>query len=211
MIDLVFYAVVEVLTGLAPSYASFLVLRALFGIGMGGEWGVGASLVMEKVGCRRCAAPSSGLLQQGYAAGYLLAAVAYFVVFPRLGWRPLFFLGGLPALLALFIRARVTESDAWRRARMPDWRCLRRRDRGQLADLPHHHAPDGDDEHDLARHPGPLPHLPGAELGARRPGPRAGDGRVDDRGARRGVLVGRWSDRIGRRRAIGSARWRARC
>jgi len=125
MIDLVFYSVVEVLSGLAPTYASFLVLRALFGIGMGGEWGVGASLVMEKVPPEKRGV-FSGLLQQGYAAGYLLAAVCYFLVFPRWGWRPLFFIGGVPALLAIFVRARVQESDVWRRTRHADWAGLSR-------------------------------------------------------------------------------------
>jgi len=125
MIDLVFYSVVEVLTGLAPSYATFLVLRALFGIGMGAEWGVGASLVMEKVPARYRGVVS-GLLQQGYALGYLLAAVCYLVVFPRWGWRPLFFIGGLPALLALFVRARVRESDVWRQTRHDNWSGLGR-------------------------------------------------------------------------------------
>src|SRR5256886_12484655 len=125
MLDLVFYSAIEVLSGLAPSYASFLVLRALFGIGMGGEWGVGASLVMEKVP-PRLRGVVSGLLQQGYAAGYLLAALCYFFVFPRWGWRPLFFIGGLPALLALFVRARVKESDVWRETRQETWRGLGR-------------------------------------------------------------------------------------
>src|ERR1041384_3064019 len=74
IIDLVFYSVIEVLSGLAPNYTSFIVLRALFGIGMGGEWGVGASRVMEKVP-PRLRGVMSGLLQQGYAAGYLLAAL----------------------------------------------------------------------------------------------------------------------------------------
>src|SRR3982075_2323008 len=105
MIDLVFYSVIEVLTGLAPNYVTFLVLRALFGIGMGAEWGVGASLVMEKV-APRYRGVISGLLQQGYALGYLLAALCYFYVCPHWGWRPLFFLGGLPALLAIFVRFR---------------------------------------------------------------------------------------------------------
>src|SRR6266481_6736154 len=82
MLDLVFYSVVEVLSGFAPNYTSFLVLRALFGIGMGGEWGVGASLVMEKVPLR-LRGIMSGLLQQGYAAGYLLAALCYLLVFPH--------------------------------------------------------------------------------------------------------------------------------
>src|SRR5438132_2452817 len=125
MIDLVFYSVVEVLTGLAPSYATFLVLRALFGIGMGAEWGVGASLVMEKVPARYRGVVS-GLLQQGYALGYLLAAVCYLLVFPHWGWRPLFFIGGLPALLALFLRARVKESEVWRETRYENWRGLGR-------------------------------------------------------------------------------------
>src|SRR3989441_882449 len=125
MADLVFYSVVEVLSGLAPNYTTFLVLRALFGIGMGAEWGVGASLVMEKVP-PRLRGVVSGLLQQGYAAGYLLAALCYFFVFPRWGWRPLFFIGGLPALLALFVRARVNESDVWRESRQKTWRGLGR-------------------------------------------------------------------------------------
>ncbi len=123
MIDLVFYSIVEVATGFAPNFTVFLVLRALFGIGMGGEWGVGASLAMEKVPAR-WRGLLSGLLQQGYALGYLLAAVAYPLVFPRFGWRPLFFLGGLPALLALFVRVRVTESEVWKKSRGRDWSHL---------------------------------------------------------------------------------------
>ena len=123
MADIVFYSIVEVLSGLAPSYGAFLLLRALYGIGMGGEWGVGASLVMEKAPAEK-RGTYSGLLQQGYAAGYLLAAACYFLVFPRWGWRPLFFIGGAPALLALFVRARVTESEAWQRTRRRDWAGL---------------------------------------------------------------------------------------
>src|SRR5467141_1620754 len=125
MIDLVFYSVIEVLTGLAPNYVAFLVLRALFGIGMGAEWGVGASLVMEKVPAR-LRGVVSGLLQQGYAAGYLLAALCYLFVFPHWGWRPLFFIGGLPALLALFVRARVHESEVWQATRHENWSGLAR-------------------------------------------------------------------------------------
>src|SRR5262252_3511558 len=100
MLDLIFYSVVEVLSGLAPNFATFMVLRALFGIGMGGEWGVGASLAMEKVP-PRIRGLLSGFLQQGYAAGNLLAGISFFFLFERIGWRPLFFLGGLPALLAV--------------------------------------------------------------------------------------------------------------
>jgi SHS family lactate transporter-like MFS transporter len=125
MIDLVFYSVCEVATGLAPNYATFMLLRALFGIGMGGEWGVGASLAMEKVP-PRLRGVLSGLLQQGYAVGNLLAAVAYFFLFQRWGWRPLFFLGGLPALLALFVRFRVKESEVWEQTREKTWGGLGR-------------------------------------------------------------------------------------
>ncbi len=123
MIDLVFYSVIEVLTGLAPNYTTFLVLRALFGIGMGGEWGVGASLAMEKVP-PRLRGLLSGLLQEGYAVGNLLAAICYFFLFERWGWRPLFFLGGIPALLALFVRFRVKESEVWQKSRAESWSGL---------------------------------------------------------------------------------------
>jgi len=125
MANLVFYSVCEVASGLAPDYRTFLVLRALFGIGMGGEWGLGASLAMEKVP-PRLRGTISGLLQEGYAAGYLLAALAYLVVFPRWGWRPLFFLGGLPALLALYVRRQVAESEVWERTKLPTWGALAR-------------------------------------------------------------------------------------
>jgi len=125
MINLVFYALIEVLTGFSTSYGAFLVLRALFGIGMGGEWGVGASLVMEKVPAERRGF-YSGLLQQGYAFGYLLAAGAYWFVFPRWGWRPLFLIGGLPALLAVFVRAQVTESEVWLKTKVQTWSGLGR-------------------------------------------------------------------------------------
>src|SRR6058998_1395446 len=125
MIDLVFYSVVEVLSGLAPNYTTFLVLRALFGIGMGGEWGVGASLAMEKVP-PRWRGVLSGVLQEGYAVGYLLAACCYFFVFPVWGWRVMFYIGGLPALLALFVRVRVKESEVWKKTRHETWGKLGR-------------------------------------------------------------------------------------
>jgi SHS family lactate transporter-like MFS transporter len=97
-----------------------LILRALFGIGMGGEWGVGASLTMEKVPAR-WRGVLSGLLQEGYAVGYLLAAIAYRFIFPHWGWRPLFFIGGLPALLALFVRFAVQESEVWKKTKAESW------------------------------------------------------------------------------------------
>jgi MFS transporter, SHS family, lactate transporter len=125
MIDLVFYSLVEVLTGLAPNYSTFLLLRALFGIGMGGEWGVGAALALEKAS-PKWRGVLSGLLQQGYALGYLLAALAFFFLFNHWGWRPLFFLGGLPAVLALFVRMRVKESAVWEKTRTKTWSQLGR-------------------------------------------------------------------------------------
>ena len=93
----------------------FLVLRALFGFGMGGEWGIGSSLVMESVpaGTRGVL---SGILQQGYPVGYLLAALAYKFAFPMLGWRGMFFLGFARGLLVLYIRQSVDESPAWQEA-----------------------------------------------------------------------------------------------
>lgn len=123
MIDLIFYSVVEIATGFAPNFTTFLVLRALFGIGMGGEWGVGASLAMEKVP-PRWRGVLSGVLQQGYALGNLLATLCLLFLFKRWGWRPMFFLGGLPALLALFVRFRVKESEVWQKSRQESWSGL---------------------------------------------------------------------------------------
>ena len=119
-INLLFYSFAEVLTGLAPNYSTFLLCRALFGIGMGGNWGVGASLAMEKVP-PRLRGFLSGLLQQGYSLGYLLAAVCFFFVFEKTGWRPLFFIGGLPALLSLFVMLRVKESEVWKEHKHESW------------------------------------------------------------------------------------------
>ena len=119
MLDIIFYSIVEVASGLAPNYATFMILRLLYGIGMGGEWGVGASLTMESVS-PRWRGVLSGLLQEGYALGYLLAALVAYFVYPHWGWRPMFFIGGLPALLTLFIRSKVKESPTWAHSRT-DW------------------------------------------------------------------------------------------
>lgn len=131
IIDLIFYSVIEVATGFSPNFATFLVFRALFGIGMGGEWGVGASLAMEKVPAK-WRGVLSGLLQQGYALGNLLAAMCYLFLFEKWGWRPLFFLGGLPALLALFVRFRVKESEVWQKSKQESWMHLSRSVRSHL-------------------------------------------------------------------------------
>ncbi len=120
MISIIFYSVMEILSGLAPNYQVFLLLRFLYGIGMGGEWGVGASLVMESVSVKRRGF-LSGILQEGYALGFLLAAGAYYFVFPKFGWRAMFFIGGLPALVTLFIRSKVKETEAWKANRSTDW------------------------------------------------------------------------------------------
>ena len=116
MIDIVFYSLMELLTAFAPNFTVFLVLRVLFGIGMGGEWGLGASLAMESLPTATRGL-FSGILQQGYAVGYLLAALVYWTVFPHFGWRGLFIAGALPALLVIYIRAHVPESPVWQRNR----------------------------------------------------------------------------------------------
>jgi MFS transporter, SHS family, lactate transporter len=116
MIDIVFYSLMELLTAFSPNYTWLLIFRALYGIGMGGEWGLGASLVMETLPTA-ARGLFSGILQQGYPFGYLLAAVVYGTVFPLFGWRALFVAGALPALLVIYIRARVPESPIWLRQR----------------------------------------------------------------------------------------------
>src|SRR3954467_125636 len=107
-----FYSTVGFLTAFSTSLTMLLVLRALYGVGMGGEWGLGASLAMEKIPAAKRGF-WSGVLQQGYPVGYLLAAIAYFIVEPLFTWRGLFVCAAIPALLALFIRMRVGESGAW--------------------------------------------------------------------------------------------------
>lgn len=130
MLNVIFYAIVSVLCGIAPNYGVFLGLRMLFGVGMGGEWGVGASLALESAPAR-LRGLLSGFLQEGYAIGNLLAALAYRTIYPIAnayapgnGWRVMFFVGGLPALLSLFIRARVKESPVWHEHRT-DWTTYR--------------------------------------------------------------------------------------
>jgi SHS family lactate transporter-like MFS transporter len=118
MANVIFFSFVELLCGFAPSYAVFLVLRMLYGIGMGGEWGIGASLAIESAPSR-WRGVFSGFLQSGYSFGYLLAAIASRFVLPTLGWRWMFWIGGLPALLALYVRAKVPESEAWHEHKLP--------------------------------------------------------------------------------------------
>ncbi|MGA8534173.1 MAG: MFS transporter [Candidatus Tumulicola sp.] len=120
MIDIAFYSVVELLTAFSPNFTVFLVLRALYGVAMGGEWGVGAAMAMEVLPPKRRGL-FSGILQEGYMVGYLFAALAYFLVFhladalglAQWNWRILFVVGVLPALLIFYIRAYVPESPTW--------------------------------------------------------------------------------------------------
>lgn len=117
MVDVMFYSVVGFLCAFAPNFTVLVILRLLYGIGMGGEWGLGAALAMEKVPVQRRGF-FSGLLQEGYALGYLLASVAALVVIDWLGlsWRWLFGLSIVPALISLVIRYRVEESEVWEAA-----------------------------------------------------------------------------------------------
>ena len=116
MVNVILYSALELASGFAPTLTSLLVLRALFGVAMGGEWGLGASLALESTPAE-VRGLLSGILQQGYPVGYLLGAVAYPLIEPHFGWRPMFFLGALPALLSLFIRAKVKESPVWEAGR----------------------------------------------------------------------------------------------
>src|ERR1700734_566631 len=114
MVDVIFYSVVGFLCAFAPNFTVLVILRLLYGLGMGGEWGLGAALAMEKVPVERRGF-FSGLLQEGYALGYLLASVGSLVVMDWLGlsWRWLFALSIVPALISLIIRYRVEESEVW--------------------------------------------------------------------------------------------------
>ena len=130
MVDIVLYSVLEFASGFAPSLTVLIVLRALYGVAMGGEWGVGASLTMETIP-PNARGFVSGLLQAGYPAGYLLASIVYGVLFPYIGWRGMFMVGVMPALLVLYIRRTVPESPGWskqaaRRARRTPARCCNR-------------------------------------------------------------------------------------
>lgn len=117
MVDVSFYSVIGFLCAFAPNFTVLVILRLLYGIGMGGEWGLGAAVSMEKVPAERRGV-FSGLLQEGYAFGYLLASVAALVVMNWLGlsWRWLFGLSIIPALISLIIRYRVKESEVWEAA-----------------------------------------------------------------------------------------------
>ena len=112
MTNVVLYSAVELASAFAPSLAVLLILRAAFGFAMGGVWGVGASLALESVPVK-ARGLISGILQEGYAVGYLIASAVFFFLFDRIGWRGMFIVGSIPALLALFIQFSVKESPAF--------------------------------------------------------------------------------------------------
>jgi len=128
MVNVLCYATLELLSGFAPGFTSFLILRALYGVAMGGEWGVGASLAMESVP-GRWRGVVSGLLQTGYPTGYLVASLL-FIAEPWIGWRGMFIVGAAPALLTLYMRRTVPESPDWQQhvaaSRQPILPMLRR-------------------------------------------------------------------------------------
>lgn len=106
------FSALSALSGMAQSVSQLLIIRALFGFAMGGEWGIGASLAMETIP-PRLRGPVSGLIQSGYPSGYLIASLAFFLFFDSIGWRGMFFLGLAPALFVLFVRMHVEESPAY--------------------------------------------------------------------------------------------------
>jgi SHS family lactate transporter-like MFS transporter len=112
MVDVLLYSLLEFASGFSPNLTVLLVLRALYGVAMGGEWGVGASLTMESIPLH-ARGFVSGLLQSGYPTGYFLASIVYGLLFPVIGWRGMFMVGVLPALLVLYIRRTVPESPSW--------------------------------------------------------------------------------------------------
>ena len=117
MVDIIAYSVFELASAFAPSLKVFLIMRALFGIAMGGEWGVGAALAFETLPAEGRGF-FSGLLQEGYVVGYLMAALVYGALFQYVGWRGMFVIGALPAFLVIYIRTKVDESPAWLQGRV---------------------------------------------------------------------------------------------
>jgi SHS family lactate transporter-like MFS transporter len=125
MVNVIAFSIFELASAFAPTLHSFLVCRALFGIAMGGVWGVGAALALETLPAEGRGF-FSGLLQEGYVIGNLLAAAVFGLIFPHLhgtgmmtNWRVMFMIGALPALLAFYLRFNVEESPAWLASHQP--------------------------------------------------------------------------------------------
>jgi MFS transporter, SHS family, lactate transporter len=117
MWNILAFSILEAASGFAPSLLTLLVLRFLFGIAMGGEWGIGSALTFETIPVR-ARGVVSGLLQAGYPSGYFVAAVAAYFFYDSLGWRYMFLLGIVPAILVFFIRMGIEESPAWTEQRV---------------------------------------------------------------------------------------------
>jgi SHS family lactate transporter-like MFS transporter len=113
MASVLIYSIIELVTAFSPNFTIFIILRGLYGVAMGGEWGVGAALALETLPAK-ARGLASGILQQGYATGYLIAAAVFGLFFETIGWRGMFIIGALPALLVLYIRSKVEESPSWR-------------------------------------------------------------------------------------------------
>ncbi|HXM99613.1 MAG TPA: MFS transporter [Candidatus Dormibacteraeota bacterium] len=113
-----YFSLIEILSGLAPSYSIFFALRLLYGIGMGGFWGVGASLTLDSAPTR-WRGLLSGLLQGGYPLGYLFAAVAARLVLPAWGWRAMFWVGLIPGAITMLVAYKSPESEAWKQHLVP--------------------------------------------------------------------------------------------
>src|SRR5580704_14744050 len=118
MLNVASYSAVQLATAFAPNLATLLALRALFGFAMGGEWGVGAALALETLPARGRGF-FSGLLQEGYVIGYLLASAVFAVLFVHVGWRGMFVISSASALLVVYIRIGVQESPAWTAGKAP--------------------------------------------------------------------------------------------
>ena len=112
MLNILSFSAIELACAFAPSLTMLLVLRALFGLAMGGEWGVGAALAFETLP-KEGRGTFSGILQEGYATGSILAAGAFALFFHLIGWRGLFMLGAMSAMLVMYVRMHVAESPVW--------------------------------------------------------------------------------------------------
>lgn len=131
MVDIAFYSLIELATAFSPNLTVFIVLRAIYGVAMGGEWGIGAALAMEALPAKSRGV-FSGILQEGYSLGFLLAAIVFGVAYPFVGWRGMFVIGVLPALVILYIRTKVPESAVWQTGKR---RALREQARDVMGSL----------------------------------------------------------------------------
>ena len=203
MADIIAYSVFELASAFAPSLKVFLILRACFGIAMGGEWGVGAALTFETLPAEGRGF-FSGVLQEGYVVGYLLASLVYGTLFPIVGWRGMFVIGALPAFLVIYIRTKVDESPAWLQGQVS-----RKAERHLAGDIPRYlgsflflvvlmfafnsfsHGSQDLYPTFLEKNHHFNPHVVGIVTIINSIGALLG-----------GIVVGTWSEKIGRRRAI---------